>query len=399
MHRCIFNGTVVTEDRLLPYHAVILNDDRIEAVLPMLELETFETNNGDMDYFDARGSFIMPGIIDVHSDYIENVIQPRPQSLMDFEMSLREAEKQLLGHGITTMYHSLSLMNTSMALKAAVRHPENISKLVELIRGFHEGRHLIRHRFHARYEIDNLDGYEHLIGMIEAGNVHLLSLMDHTPGQGQYRDLTKYAETFQANRGSDSNEEFAKYLEMRINRPRATHEMLVNLTRLAKTKGIVIASHDDDTVDKLRLVQRDFDADISEFPITMEVASEAQRLGLTVVMGAPNIMMGKSHSGNLSACEALVAGLVDVLCSDYYPAAVLNAVFKLVNEGLLELPQAVRLVTLNPAKAVDIDADFGSIVAGKKADLLVVSQLNECPLVHKVFIDGKASAQYQYRVG
>ncbi|MCL2497846.1 MAG: alpha-D-ribose 1-methylphosphonate 5-triphosphate diphosphatase [Symbiobacteriaceae bacterium] len=399
MHRCIFNGTVVTEDRLLPYHAVILNDDRIEAILPMLELETFETNNGDMDYFDARGSYIMPGIIDVHSDYIENVIQPRPQSLMDFEMSLREAEKQLLGHGITTMYHSLSLMNTSMALKAAVRQPHNVSRLVELIRVFHEGRHLVRHRFHARYEIDNLDGYEHLITMIEAGDVHLLSLMDHTPGQGQYRDLTKYAENFKANRGTDSDEEFEKYLEMRVSQPRATHEMLVNLTKLAKAKGIVIASHDDDSLDKLHLVHRDLEADISEFPITMEVAAEAQRLGLKVVMGAPNVLMGKSHSGNLSACDALFAGLVDVLCSDYYPAALLNAVFKLVNDNLFELPQAVRLVTLHPAQALDIAADFGSVVVGKKADLLVVSQLNQRPLVHKVFIDGKASAQYQYRVG
>jgi len=399
MHRCIFNGTVVTEDALLPYHTVIMKDDRIEAVLPMLELENFETNNGDMDYFDARGGYIMPGIIDVHSDYIENVIQPRPQSLMDFEMGLREAEKQLLGHGITTMYHSLSLMNTSMALKAIIRQPDNVSRLVELIRVFHEGRHLVRHRFHARYEIDHIDGYEHLAAMIEAGDVHLLSLMDHTPGQGQYRDLTKYAETFKASRGIDSKEEFDKYVEMRLNRPRATHEMLVRLTGLAKSKGIVIASHDDDTLDKLHLVHRDLGADISEFPITMEVAVEARRLGLKVVMGAPNVLMGKSHSGNLSARDALTADVVDVLCSDYYPAALLNAVFKLFNDGLLELPQAVALVTLNPAQAVKIDVDFGSVAVGKKADLLVVSQLNERPLVHKVFIDGKASAQYQYRVG
>jgi alpha-D-ribose 1-methylphosphonate 5-triphosphate diphosphatase len=177
MRKCILNASVVGPDKLLPHHAVIIRGDRIGSVLPMESLNFRDEDGEATCFFDAGGAYVMPGFIDIHSDYIEGLLQPRPATLMDFEMGLREAEKQLAGHGITTIYHSLSLMNGG-AGKHSFRTRENLERLVDCIHDLHRGRHLIRHRFHARYEIDNLGIYNYLVQMLEEGRVHGCSFMD-----------------------------------------------------------------------------------------------------------------------------------------------------------------------------------------------------------------------------
>ena len=400
MYKCIINATIVTETELLPLHAIIMDGDRIHSILPMQGLQDFDTGNGDMEFYDAHGGYALPGLIDTHSDYIESVIQPRPTSIMDFEMCLREAEKQLCAQGITTMYHSLSLMHPRLDFEQkTIRSPEHVDRLVHLIRHFHEGLHLIRHRFHARYEIDNIEGYVHLEGLIRDGYVHELSFMDHTPGQGQYRDIGKFINYYRKWKRLSSDEGIEDYLKECETKPRANHEMLMKLSGLAQEKGIPIASHDDDTADKVALVQGSYGVAISEFPVTLEVAKEARAKGLWVVMGAPNILLGKSHSGNLSALEAIKEGCVDILCSDYYPSAMLHAVFRLFRENVLSLPQAVAMVTIGPARALNLAEDYGSISPGKKADIVIVRLDAGVPMVSRTFINGRAAAQFQYRKG
>ncbi|MDR0651905.1 MAG: alpha-D-ribose 1-methylphosphonate 5-triphosphate diphosphatase [Synergistaceae bacterium] len=399
MRKCIFNGTVVTPDELLPHHSVIIKEDRILSILPMDSLNSYDKRGEEILYFDARGGYIMPGFIDIHSDYIEGVIQPRPTSLMDFETGLREAEKQLLGHGITTVYHSLSLMNGSeVSEKYSFRKGENLERLVGLIQDFHNGYHLIRHRFHARYEIDNLDIFDYLKEMLESGLVHELSFMDHTPGQGQYRDIEIYAKSDVApiNLNGKSVDEI---LAESRNKPVASHSMLKRLASIARERGIPLASHDDDTLEKLALMKNEYGVRISEFPVEMEVARKARDEDMLVVMGAPNVMLGRSHSGNISAIDAIRGGCADILCSDYYPSSLLHSAFKLEAEHILTLPQAVRMLTLNPAKAMGIAEDFGSAEIGKKADILVVRKIQGCPMIYKCFIDGRTAMQIEYRVG
>jgi alpha-D-ribose 1-methylphosphonate 5-triphosphate diphosphatase len=427
MRKCIFNAAVVTPGGVLRDHAVVMRDDRIEAiesgsagftniintgrrpgvahsgdVMPSAAARGGDAD-GETEFCDAEGGYVLPGFIDIHSDYIEGVIQPRPTSLMDFEIGLREAEKQLLGHGVTTIYHSLSLIGAPNphAGEKSLRTPESWDRLVALIRDFHEGCHLIRHRVHARYEISNLDIYEHLADMLESGMIHELSFMDHTPGQGQYRDLELFAKSFAGAgwgqfAGGKSAEE---HIRERQSRPVATHEMLRRLSELAREKGIPLASHDDDTEEKAALMRREYGAVISEFPVELAVAKRARELGMLVVVGAPNIMLGGSHSGNLSAAEAIASGCADILCSDYYPSSLLHAAFRLDSEGLLDLPRAVNMLTLNPARAVGLDRDFGSIEPGKKADLLIVKKINDRPMIDKCFIDGVNVLQLEYRFG
>jgi alpha-D-ribose 1-methylphosphonate 5-triphosphate diphosphatase len=401
MRKCIFNATVIQPETLLPHHAVITREDRIHSVLPMDALNSYDKSGEEMLYFDARGGYVMPGFIDIHSDYIEGVIQPRPTSLMDFETGLREAEKQLLGHGVTTIYHALSLMRDESlsGKKYSFRTRENLERLVGLIQDFHNGYHLIRHRFHARYEIDNLEIYDYLSQILEKGLVHELSFMDHTPGQGQYRDLEIYARSYIPWAEQYGGSSVETILAARKNKPTASHSMLKKLAESARARGVPLASHDDDTLEKLALMKNEYGIGISEFPIEMEVARKAHEYGLMVVVGAPNVVLGGSHSGNLSAAEAIRQGYADILCSDYYPSSLLHAAFKLEKEGILSLPQAVRMLTLNPAKAMGLDGDFGSVTPGKKADLLVVRKIQGCPMVYKCFIDGRTAIQLEYRVG
>lgn len=394
----IRNAAVVQPDRVLKQASVLIRGRFIEEVS---EDPLFAIHHPGATVIDAKGAYVMPGFIDIHSDNIETVIQPRPQSMIDFELAMREQEKQLVNQGITTMYHSLTIMDTEVwgdekkkKPKAQLRSQENLKKLVGLIRTFHEGDHLIRHRFHCRYEITNTTGYDMLLGFIQNRDMQLLSFMDHTPGQGQYRDL----EFFKNNvMGEGSDEEKEALLQKRMHHARLTQEQIAHAADLAAGLGIPIASHDDDSLEKLDYVTQVLHAGICEFPIELPVAQRAHAMGMSVVVGATNILMGRSHSNNLSALEAIQNGCADILVSDYFPAAILHAIFLLYERGVLSLPQAVGMATLNPAKAVKIDAYQGSIEPGKYADLLLVSKKGPVPVILSTYINGEEVTRIHYR--
>ena len=176
-----------------------------------------------------------------------------------------------------------------------------------------------------------------------------------------------------------------------------SEEMLIKTAEIAYSKGIPIASHDDDSVEKIEYVHNVLKAKISEFPVEIDVAREAKKKGMLTVAGAPNVLLGRSHSGNMSAAEAIMDGSIDILCSDYYPPAMLHAAFKLHTYYQLPIWDAFNLITLNPAKALGIDKDFGSIAEGKKADVLMIHVFNNKPAITKVFIDGRLVSELNYR--
>ena len=385
----IYNANVVTPDRVIPQGAVVLRDHMIEEVTDSRQVEDRYPHAQRVD---AAGDYLLPGFIDIHSDNIETVIQPRPQSMIDFELAMREQEKQLASQGITTMYHSLSIVD---AATRKLRTPENLKKLAELIRQFHEGDHLIRHRFHCRYEITNTRGYSMLLGFIRNRDMQLLSFMDHTPGQGQYRNLEFFKSHVMSQ--SQTEEEKNQILTQRMNRTKLTAEQLALAADMAVQAGIPIASHDDDSLEKLDYVTQNLHARICEFPVELSVAQEAHRRGMAVVVGATNVLMGRSHSNNLSAREAIENGCADILVSDYFPAAILHGVFKLWEDGTLPLPQAVNMATLNPAKAVRVADHLGSIQPGKCADLILVSKKGKIPVVLSTFINGEEVTRLHYR--
>ncbi len=388
----IKNALIVTPTEVLEGQVLLTNG---ATILDLVDQASW-TPQADQTVIDAEGAWLMPGFIDIHADYIEHMAAPRPTSLMDFRLALREAEKELVTHGVTTMFHSLSFYKSSEFGDNPVRHSKNVRRFIDLIDQLHQGPHLVRHRFHARLEIDNVAALPDLEEFIKDHKVHLLSFMDHTPGQGQYRNLEIFRETLKGYRNLADHEVDA-IIDKHQTKEVLSFEVLTDLARVALNHGVAVASHDDDTVEKVSLV-KSFGATISEFPITLEVAHEARAQGLATVAGAPNILLGGSHSGNLGAAEAIQAGAVDILCSDYYPAALLHGVFRMVKEYGQTLPAMVALVSTNPAAATGLGGFTGALRPGLRADMLLCRALEDgFPVVEAVFVDGDLVHQTHYR--
>lgn len=390
----ITNGQIVTPERVLTGYDMLVRGDRIAGIVPQGRYHRF---NGAC-VVDAQESYVTPGFIDIHSDYIESMAAPRPTSLMDFQMAVRAAERQLVSHGITSMFHSVSLSKTSAFARKPIREAANVQSLMDTVASVRQGQHLINHYFHVRFEIDNLGEIENLKEYIRGGKVHLLSFMDHSPGQGQYRDIEAYRRAVHGHR-EVTDREFAALIAHQQHKAKASVKEIQELAALAKAHQIAVASHDDDTPEKVDLVAS-LGATISEFPITMAVAKKAKEKGLYTLAGAPNVVRGGSHNGNLSAAEAIRENLLDILCSDYYPPSLLHAVFTMQQEHRQSIAEMVKLVTLNPAKAVNMDHDYGSLEEGKKADVLIIASLDgRFPIITSVFVDGHQVQNTYYRRG
>lgn len=385
----IKNGRIVTPEQVITNQTLLIDGDRIQDICDF---------DGTADkVIDAHGRYILPGFIDIHSDKIEQFIYPRPTARFPFELALKECEKELLQLGITTIYHSFSLYKDELLGKSPLRSKESVLEIAYLLADIHKRSHLIHHRLHLRIEIDNLEAYDIAKEMIEKHLVHEISFMDHTPGQGQYRNLVVYRDTVDKYHGMDNEgKTFEEVMAYHQNKKTLTFEQLKDLAELAHKNGITVASHDDDVVEKLEM-NRQLGVDISEFPITEEVAQAAHQMGFYTIAGAPNILLGGSHSGNMSAADAIVHGGVDILCSDYFPQAILHSIFIMHEKYQQPLPEMVNKVSLNPAKAMRIDGDYGSIATGKKADLVIADILNGYPVITHVLVDGKTTSRVEYR--
>lgn len=245
---------------------------------------------------------------------------------------------------------------------------------------------MIRHGVHLRYEVSHLTGFELARRLISEGLIDYLSLMDHAPGQGQYHRPGAFQRYVMKNQGVSLDEVAAIVEELEERRSRVDWTKLKALTAEARGRGIAIASHDDDSASAVER-SLDFGASISEFPLSLGTARYAYGKGMGVCLGAPNIVRGGSHDGNLKATDAILEGAADILCSDYHPASLLHSIFKLESEGLA-LHEAVAMATLNPANALSREDKLGSIELGKKADVIVVRKVRNIPLVASTIVDG-----------
>ncbi|PXF62085.1 MAG: hypothetical protein C4B59_00255 [Candidatus Methanogaster sp.] len=287
--------------------------------------------------------------------------------------------------GVAIVVHPESPVNGLTMQELKSRHVGTSKEIVETMARL-EDVFLTHHFAHVRCEIsgDLKDVFEAIVSPL----VKLVSLMDHTPGQGQFTDHTRYREYHKRIYGLNDDE------IDRIVRKKSGYadELLQNMREVAEfanARGISIASHDDDSPEKVELVHS-IGARISEFPITLDAARKGRELGMIISMGAPNVVLGRSTSGNLSSSEAIDAGLVDLLCSDYNPGSMLYSAFILWKRGVLTLSDAVNMITRNPAEVVGMGGTIGSIEIGERADLLVVSKRMELPIVACTIVDGRS---------
>ncbi len=312
---------------------------------------------------------VYPGFIDMHGDMIELELEPRARVDFPMDVALASLDARLAAAGITTGYAAVSF---SRGARDGERR--SYAHTSQVIRDLHRMRGACRvdHRIHARFDItfDNAVGV--LGQLLDDDQVDLVSLMDHTPGQGQYRNLEVHVKNKAAHHGiseTEARQMVANAIAVRTRPQEILMGNIRSVSQMCAQHGVSLASHDDDTVSKAHLMA-DMGAKIAEFPVTLQAAEAAVAKGLMTAMGAPNAMRGQSYSGNLSARELHAAGLLHILASDYHPGAMLAAVHALASSDPDGLAGAVRLASLNPAKALGL-SDRGELAIGKRADLFV----------------------------
>lgn len=352
--------TLVLPDRVVPHGAVRIADGKIA------EISEKPVTGGVR----GRGHTVFAGFIDMHGDMIEQELEPRARVDFPMPVALNALDARLAAAGVTTAYAAVSFSRG--AREGERRSFDHTSHVIrELAKG--RGSARVDHRIHARFDItfDNAVGV--LRDLLDEGHVDLVSLMDHTPGQGQYRNLEIHIQNRAAQNGISEAEARQMVKEAIATRSRPQDILLANMQMVAqmcRKNGVPLASHDDDTAAKAHLLA-DLGSVIAEFPVTQEAAQIAIDRGLMTAMGAPNAMRGQSYSGNLSARDAHRAGLLSILAADYHPAAILPAIRALAMDDPAGLAGAARLATVNPAKALGLH-DRGEISIGRNADLVVV---------------------------
>jgi alpha-D-ribose 1-methylphosphonate 5-triphosphate diphosphatase len=334
---------------------------------------------------DLGGDLLLPGLVELHTDHLEAHYVPRPKVYWDPVAAVVSYDGQLATCGITTVLDSLRVWREE-GVEAVDGQAEILADAIAAAREADLLR--VEHFLHLRCEIPMPSVVPETQQLIGRADVRLVSLMDHTPGQRQFRDEGKLRDYYRGKSGGLTDAEldvmFAKRIEYQAAHAETNHRAIV---ALARTHGTPMASHDDTTLAHVDEAIRD-GVSIAEFPTTLEAARALHAAGVRVLMGAPNLVRGGSHAGNVATQELARAGALDVLSSDYVPASLLMAGLclpKAVPE--ISLPEAIRTVTKTPAEAVGL-MDRGEIAIGKRADLIRVRVAHDVPAVRSVWRGG-----------
>lgn len=383
----IINAEVVLPDRVISGGAVAVENGRILEVAESRSL----LSNRPAREIDAAGAFLIPGVIDLHNDGLETEINPRPGANLPLEFALGNLERRLIASGVTTEFHAISFMNMEKSGRTIGQAAERAAYLASVRK---DGLAIVDHHVLHRLDVWNPTAMDTLFGSVRLADVPSVSLNDHTPGQGQYRDVARYSEFMQkwrTQRGGGGLEQ-DEVAERMASRAADTSTVPMVYARVASERAnhpFVLSTHDDDSPEKVDR-QWEIGARVAEFPVTMDAAIRSRERGMSIVVGAPNIVRGGSTSGNLDAVDLVAAGLADIICADYHAPSLLVAAFKLVELGLVDVPAAIRMVTANPAHAVGL-SDRGIIEAGRRADLALVRMRSSgMPSVEGVFKSGRA---------
>ncbi|MCG9058703.1 alpha-D-ribose 1-methylphosphonate 5-triphosphate diphosphatase [Laribacter hongkongensis] len=334
---------------------------------------------------DLGGDDLIPGLVEVHTDNLEKHLMPRNGVLWPMLPAVITHDAQCVAAGITTVLDALSVGDLE---GESVRLETLHTAFAAINAGQEAGVFRADHLIHLRCELAYPDLLAELAPLIDHPAVRLVSVMDHTPGQRQYRDLAQYKKYYAKKKVNWTDDTFeAAVAERRAMQARysATHNAAV--VEMAQARRIALASHDDTDPAHIKQACRD-GVVISEFPTTRAAAAAAHEAGLWTVMGAPNVVRGGSHSGNVAAVELARAGLLDILSSDYVPASLLHAAYLLQEQAGWTLPAAIATVSRTPARAIGL-ADRGEIAVGQRADLVRVRAHADTPLVQGVWKQGR----------
>ena len=372
------NARIVLPDAIVP-GAVRIEGTRIAAIEP-------GRTHGDVD---CDGDYLLPGLVDLHTDAIEKHYQPRAGVNWPSMSAAIAHDAQIATAGITTVFDALNFGSSYRGLERA-------AALKPLVIGLREaekaGALRSQHYLHARCETTDPDTVGLFEQYLDDPHLRFVSLMDHAPGQRQSPDIAEYRRRHLAVMNLSEAEMDAHISDIMHRSKILGPSIRAQLVSMAHAHGLPLSSHDDETVEHVEQAAAEGMV-LSEFPTTMAAAETAHRLGLVNLMGGPNVVRGGSTYGNISAGALAKAGLLDVLASDYVPASLLHAVFVLGDSvrGVVDLPTAVRWATSAPAKSANLD-DRGAILNDLRADLIQVKLLDQTPIVRATYVAGRRVA-------
>lgn len=338
---------------------------------------------------DCHGDYLIPGLVELHTDNLERHFTPRPNTHWPAGAAVINHDREVASAGITTVFDALAVGHMEDDPR---RRAGSLEAMLEAISQQDAADTLkADHKLHLRCEVSCPSLEALLDSLIENPLVSLISVMDHTPGQRQFASLEQYAIYYQGKYGF-SDDDLEQFMEKQIADQKANsipnRQMVV---KKAKGRGISLASHDDATVEHVDEAIED-EVTIAEFPTTVEAARASHEAGLAVLMGGPNVVRGKSHSGNASARDFAEAGHLDILSSDYVPASLLFAALVLEQHTeTIDMPAAIRLVTQTPAQKAGLN-DRGEIAEGKRADLVRFNNTQAGPVISEVWSRGRRVA-------
>ncbi|VVQ07150.1 Alpha-D-ribose 1-methylphosphonate 5-triphosphate diphosphatase [Pseudomonas fluorescens] len=376
VEQILSNAQLVTADRVF-YGTVVLRDGVIVDVaegpsrLPQAQ--------------DLNGDYLLPGLVELHTDNLEKHMTPRPGVDWPSRSAVLSHDAQIVAAGITTVFDAVSIGDVNPKGNRMQKLP---AMLEAISSACDAGLTRAEHRLHLRCELCHPDTLSVFRDLVEHPLVQLVSVMDHSPGQRQFVLESKYREYYMGKYHLTTTQ-MDEFITLQMANSREYSDRYrAAIVEHCLARGLSVASHDDATLAHVEESAR-YGMTIAEFPTTVEAARGCRQQGMQVLMGAPNIVRGGSHSGNVAAAELAEAGLLDILSSDYYPASLLQAAFALAAQSeRIDLAAAMRMVSLAPARAAGL-SDRGEIAQGLRADLVQARSQDGLPVVQQVWRQAK----------
>jgi alpha-D-ribose 1-methylphosphonate 5-triphosphate diphosphatase len=373
------------DQTILTNARIVLADQVMEGSVEMAGGVITAIGSGSSRGVDLEGDFLIPGLVELHTDHLETHYAPRPKVRWHPVAAVQAHDAQIAASGITTVFDAIRVGTDEHADMGAAE----LQVLADAVTaGVRAQRLRADHFIHLRCEVSAPDCLEAFEAIMDHPLVRLASLMDHAPGQRQFANPEAYKAYYQG-KLKMSDAELAEFIARRsLESITFSDRHRKALAELSHARGIALASHDDATETHVDAAL-ELGISIAEFPTTLEAARASRDAGLAILMGGPNLVRGGSHSGNVSARALAATGLLDIVSSDYIPFSMLQSAFCLVDtvEGI-SVPEAIGLVTRRPAEAAGLE-DRGEIALGKRADLVQVRLDDGVPIVRTVWRQGR----------
>ncbi|CDZ61657.1 Phosphonate metabolism protein PhnM [Neorhizobium galegae bv. orientalis] len=379
----------MTAELVLTNARIVLEDSVISGSVQIRNGKITDVSEGNVhNGEDFEGDYLIPGLVELHTDHLEQHYSPRPGVRWNTTAAIQAHDAQIATSGITTVFDCLRMGADE---DGGFAHGEMRAMADAIAAAGGHGRLRSEHFLHLRCEVSADNCMEHFIDFENDPHVRLVSLMDHAPGQRQFQTMDQYTLYYQKKRGL-SDEAFAAFVAKRQEESaRNATPHRVAISKVCAERGITVASHDDATLSHVGEAI-DNGVRLAEFPTSFDAAKASHEAGMSVLMGAPNIVRGKSHSGNIAARDLAERGVLDVLSSDYVPLSLLHAPFVLASEvESISLSKALAMVTSTPARTVSLD-DRGRIATGLRADIVRVHHEEGVPVSRAVWREGRRVA-------